>query len=61
MSFLGRKYPAPVAKPMLPFFAAGLIVLYGINEFANVMMNTPEFKNDSRNPHAKAAKLEEKR
>ncbi|PGH09878.1 hypothetical protein AJ79_05605 [Helicocarpus griseus UAMH5409] len=60
MSLLGRKYPAPVAKPMLPFFAAGLIVLYGINGFANVMMSTPEFKNDPRNPNVRSGKSEEK-
>ncbi|PGH29149.1 F-type H+-transporting ATPase subunit J [[Emmonsia] crescens] len=60
MSLLGRKFPAPVAKPMLPFFAAGLIVLYGINGFANVLMSTPEFKNDPRNPNARPFKPEEK-
>ncbi|OAX79588.1 hypothetical protein ACJ72_06092 [Emergomyces africanus] len=60
MSLLGRKFPAPVAKPMLPFFAAGLIVLYGVNGFANVLINTDEFKNDPRNPRAQPAKAPEK-
>ncbi|KAL2223178.1 ATPase, F0 complex, subunit J [Thermoascus aurantiacus ATCC 26904] len=53
MSLLGKKFPAPFAKPMTPFFLAGLIVLYGANSFANVMLNSDEFKNDPRNPNAK--------
>ncbi|KAL1986395.1 hypothetical protein VTN96DRAFT_6474 [Rasamsonia emersonii] len=60
MSLLPKKFPTPVAKPMGPFFAAGLIILYGVNSFANVMMNTDEFKNDPRNPNAKIPKPGEK-
>ncbi|KAA8647226.1 hypothetical protein EYZ11_008658 [Aspergillus tanneri] len=56
MSLLGKKFPTPVGKPMAPFFAAGAVVLYGINSFANVMMSTNEFKNDPRNPNAKNVK-----
>ncbi|KAK1147412.1 atp18 subunit J of the mitochondrial F1F0 ATP synthase [Aspergillus melleus] len=56
MSLLGKKFPAPVARPMAPFFAAGAVILYGINSAANAMMNTAEFKNDPRNPNAKNAK-----
>ncbi|XRM38179.1 atp18 subunit J of the mitochondrial F1F0 ATP synthase [Aspergillus tubingensis] len=40
MSLLGKKFPTPVAKPMAPFFAAGLVILYGVNSFANVMMSS---------------------
>ncbi|GAT19969.1 cell morphogenesis protein Sog2 [Aspergillus luchuensis] len=41
---------------MAPFFAAGLVILYGVNSFANVMMSTAEFKNDPRNPNLKNQK-----
>ncbi|KAF2103868.1 hypothetical protein NA57DRAFT_70077 [Rhizodiscina lignyota] len=53
MSLLGRKWPAPVAQPMAPFYVAGLVIAYGINSFANVMYTTPEYKNDPRNPVTK--------
>ncbi|OOF95953.1 F1F0 ATP synthase subunit i [Aspergillus ibericus CBS 121593] len=56
MSLLGKKFPTPVAKPLGPFFAAGVVILYGVNSFANVLMNTAEFKNDPRNPNAKNQK-----
>ncbi|PBP15616.1 hypothetical protein BUE80_DR013651 [Diplocarpon rosae] len=49
---LGKKFPAPVAKPMAPFYAAGLIILYGVNAVQNAMMDSAEFKNDPRNPNA---------
>ncbi|KAG4417382.1 ATPase, F0 complex, subunit J [Cadophora sp. DSE1049] len=49
---LGKKFPAPVARPMAPFYAAGLIILYGINSAQTAMMNSAEFKNDPRNPNA---------
>ncbi|PGH13458.1 hypothetical protein AJ80_06327 [Polytolypa hystricis UAMH7299] len=58
MSLLGRRWPAPLAKPMAPFFVAGLVMLYGVNSFANVLMNTDEFKNDPRNPNVKGKKPE---
>ncbi|KAI2792487.1 hypothetical protein POX_b02525 [Penicillium oxalicum] len=41
------------AGPMTPFFAAGVIVLYGVNSLQNALSNTAEFKNDPRNPNAK--------
>ncbi|KAL2014148.1 hypothetical protein VTN00DRAFT_1673 [Thermoascus crustaceus] len=53
MSLLGKKFPAPFAKPMTPFFLAGLIVLYGVNSAASAMLNSEEFKNDPRNPNLK--------
>lgn len=56
MFLLGKKFPAPVAKPMTPFYVAGLVVLYGVNSLANAMMNSEEFKNDPRNPNAKTIK-----
>ncbi|OJJ78639.1 F1F0 ATP synthase subunit i [Aspergillus glaucus CBS 516.65] len=52
MSLLGKKFPAPIAKPMAPFFAAGVVILYGINSLANTLSQTDEFKNDPRNPNA---------
>ncbi|TVY22271.1 ATP synthase subunit J, mitochondrial [Lachnellula hyalina] len=74
MSLLGKKFNAPFAKPLAPFFFAGthmtntqtdartgLIMMYGINSFGNTLMNTDEFKNDPRNPNAgKAQKPAEK-
>ncbi|KAL4895566.1 ATPase, F0 complex, subunit J [Aspergillus ambiguus] len=53
MSILPKKFPTPVAKPMGPFFAAGLVILYGINSFGNLLMSTEEYKNDPRNPNLK--------
>ncbi|KAN0110918.1 mitochondrial F1F0 ATP synthase-like protein subunit Atp18 [Hyaloscypha variabilis] len=60
MSWLGKKFPAPVAKPMTPFFVAGIVILYGVNSFATLMMNSDEFKNDPRNPNAKSPKPADK-
>ncbi|KAH8802289.1 hypothetical protein F5882DRAFT_457301 [Hyaloscypha sp. PMI_1271] len=62
MSLLGKKFPAPIAKPMTPFFVAGTSATSrgdadcggddskrnGVNSFANVMMNSDEFKNDPK-------------
>ncbi|KZF19239.1 ATPase, F0 complex, subunit J [Xylona heveae TC161] len=56
MSLLGKKFPAPVAKPMAPFYAAGAIIFYGIASFADALANTDEYKNDPRNPAAKTQK-----
>ncbi|RDW61392.1 hypothetical protein BP5796_11284 [Coleophoma crateriformis] len=57
MSFYGlKKFPAPVAAPMVPFYAAGLVVFYGVYSFTGLMMNSAEFKNDPRNPNAKSGK-----
>ncbi|KAF1995819.1 hypothetical protein P154DRAFT_623743 [Amniculicola lignicola CBS 123094] len=58
MSLLGKKFPAPVARPMWPFYISGVVVLYGVNAFANVLANTDEFKNDPRNPAAKNPKAD---
>ncbi|OLN96474.1 ATP synthase subunit J, mitochondrial [Colletotrichum chlorophyti] len=59
MSWFGaralKKYPTPVLKPMAPFFAAGLVIAYGINSAQNAMMQSAEWKNDARNPLAKKA------
>ncbi|KIV89349.1 hypothetical protein B0A52_06212 [Exophiala mesophila] len=52
--FLPKKFPGKVAEPMIPFYAAGLIVLWAVNSGANAMMASDEFKNDPRNPNAKA-------
>ncbi|EKD11995.1 ATP synthase subunit J [Drepanopeziza brunnea f. sp. 'multigermtubi' MB_m1] len=49
---LGKKFPVPVAKTMFPFYAAGVIVLFGVNAAQNAMMASDEFKNDPRNPNA---------
>ncbi|KAB8261173.1 ATPase, F0 complex, subunit J [Aspergillus pseudonomiae] len=56
MSLLGKKFPTPIAKPLGPFFAAGVVILYGVNSFGNLLMNTEEFKNDPRNPNLKNSK-----
>ncbi|KAJ6092542.1 hypothetical protein N7486_007831 [Penicillium sp. IBT 16267x] len=58
MSLLGKKFPGALAGPMTPFFAAGLIVLYGVNSLQNALSNTAEFKNDPRNPNAKSGKAD---
>ncbi|KAF2757423.1 hypothetical protein EJ05DRAFT_500960 [Pseudovirgaria hyperparasitica] len=55
MSYLGRKWPAPVARPMIPFYAAGLIVMYGVNSFAGALAQSDEYKNDPRNPASKSS------
>ncbi|EON66326.1 F-type H+-transporting ATPase subunit J [Coniosporium apollinis CBS 100218] len=54
MGLLGKKFPAPVARPMAPFYVAGLVILYGVNSFANTLASTDEYKNDPRNPGAKS-------
>ncbi|KAI0894019.1 putative mitochondrial F1F0 ATP synthase subunit Atp18 [Annulohypoxylon nitens] len=58
MSWLGvtplKKFPTPILKPLGPFFAAGLIILYGVNAAQNAMMKSDEWKNDPRNPNARA-------
>ncbi|KIX06201.1 uncharacterized protein Z518_04175 [Rhinocladiella mackenziei CBS 650.93] len=51
--FIPKKFPGKVAEPMIPFYAAGLIVLYAVNAGANAMMNSEEYRNDPRNPNAK--------
>ncbi|KAK4186336.1 ATPase, F0 complex, subunit J [Podospora australis] len=57
MSWLGvkpfKKFPAPVLRPMAPFYIAGLIIAYGINSAQTSMMASDEWKNDPRNPNAK--------
>lgn len=58
MSWLGiaplKKFPAPFLKPMAPFFAAGLIIAYGVNSLQGALMETDEWKNDARNPKVRA-------
>ncbi|KJX99811.1 putative mitochondrial F1F0 ATP synthase subunit Atp18 like protein [Zymoseptoria brevis] len=51
---LTKKFPAQIARPMWPFYTAGVVVLYGISSFANVLANTDEYKNDPRNPNINA-------
>lgn len=57
MSWFGvaplKKFPAPVLKPMAPFFAAGVIIAYGVNSAQNAMSQSAEWKNDPRNVYAK--------
>ncbi|KAF2021649.1 hypothetical protein BU24DRAFT_362373 [Aaosphaeria arxii CBS 175.79] len=53
MPLLGKKFGAPVARPMLPFYVSGLVILYGVNAFANTLAATDEYKNDPRNPALK--------
>ncbi|KAK4451170.1 ATP synthase [Podospora aff. communis PSN243] len=59
MSWFGvapfKKFPAPVLRPMAPFFAAGLVIAYGINAAQNSMMAGDEWKNDPRNKKAASA------
>ncbi|PFH59544.1 hypothetical protein XA68_12211 [Ophiocordyceps unilateralis] len=58
MAWLGieplKKFPAPFLKPMAPFFAAGVIIAYGVNSLQGALMETDEWKNDPRNPKVKA-------
>ncbi|ORY10623.1 ATPase, F0 complex, subunit J [Clohesyomyces aquaticus] len=49
-SLLGRKFPGMIARPMAPFYISGLVILYGVNSFANTLAATDEYKNDPRNP-----------
>ncbi|KAL4906696.1 hypothetical protein BDW74DRAFT_150975 [Aspergillus multicolor] len=51
-NLLPKKFPTPVIGPLGPFFAAGLVILYGINSAQNAMSNTAEYKNDPRNRQA---------
>ncbi|KEY68006.1 hypothetical protein S40285_01357 [Stachybotrys chlorohalonatus IBT 40285] len=57
MAFLGasplKKFNAPFFKPHWPFFAAGLIIFWGVNSAQNAMSNSAEWKNDPRNPKSK--------
>ncbi|KAK3695782.1 ATP synthase j chain-domain-containing protein [Podospora appendiculata] len=59
MSWFGvtplKKFPAPVLRPMAPFFAAGLVIAYGINAAQTSMMKGDEWKNDPRNVYAKSS------
>ncbi|KAI1810814.1 putative mitochondrial F1F0 ATP synthase subunit Atp18 [Poronia punctata] len=45
-----KKFPTPIMKPLAPFFAAGLVVLYGVNSAQNALMDADEWKNDPRHP-----------
>ncbi|KAF8454764.1 ATP synthase j chain-domain-containing protein [Terfezia claveryi] len=53
-TMLGRAWPAPVLKPMGPFFVAGIIVAVGVYKFAGVLMETDEWRNDARHPAVKS-------
>ncbi|EXJ85595.1 hypothetical protein A1O1_05961 [Capronia coronata CBS 617.96] len=52
--FIPKKFPGKLAEPMVPFYAAGILVLWAVNAGANAMMASDEYKNDPRNPNAKA-------
>ncbi|KAJ9496895.1 atp18 subunit J of the mitochondrial F1F0 ATP synthase [Exophiala xenobiotica] len=54
--WIPKKFPGKVvaAEPMIPFYAAGLIVLYAVNAGANAYMQSDEYKDDPRNPNLKA-------
>ncbi|KAI5867506.1 serine hydrolase-domain-containing protein [Durotheca rogersii] len=58
MSWLGippfKKFHTPIFRPLWPFFAAGLIVLYGVNSAQTALMNSDEWKDDPRHPNARA-------
>ncbi|KAK3939741.1 ATPase, F0 complex, subunit J [Diplogelasinospora grovesii] len=59
MSWFGitplKKFPAPVLRPMAPFFVAGLVIAYGVNSAQSAMMQSDEWKNDRRNIYAKSS------
>ncbi|KAF6233648.1 hypothetical protein HO173_008205 [Letharia columbiana] len=61
MSLLGKKFNGLFARPMAPFFIAGLIMMYGINSAANALAQSEQFKNDPRNPNSKTQKPADKR
>ncbi|KAK9451068.1 putative ATP18 subunit I/j of the mitochondrial F1F0-ATP synthase [Limtongia smithiae] len=53
-AFLGwKKYPTPIFKPLWPFFIGAGLTYYGVSKFADLLMDTDEFKNDPRNPKNK--------
>lgn len=56
MPLLGKKFNAPIAGPMGPFYAAGVVVFYGVWKVQEALSNSEQFKNDPRNPAAKAPK-----
>ncbi|OBT67768.1 hypothetical protein VE03_03495 [Pseudogymnoascus sp. 23342-1-I1] len=61
MAFFGlKKFPAPIAAPLWPFYTAGVVVLYGISQAAGAMSQSDEFKNDPRNHFTKKVKAAEK-
>ncbi|KAF2790332.1 mitochondrial F1F0 ATP synthase-like protein subunit Atp18, partial [Melanomma pulvis-pyrius CBS 109.77] len=53
MSLLGKKFPGMIARPMAPFYISGIVILYGVNSFANALASSDEYKNDPRNPALK--------
>jgi F-type H+-transporting ATPase subunit j len=58
MNILGVKMPkkfnAPVLKPMAPFLAAGGIMYMAIWSLQSMLMKSPAYANDPRNPAAKS-------
>jgi len=55
---LGKKFPVPVLSTMWPFYAAGIVIAYGVNNLASTLINTDEYRNDPRNPALKNRKPE---
>ncbi|KAI0458192.1 ATP synthase j chain-domain-containing protein [Xylaria acuta] len=47
-----KKFPAPVLKPLAPFFVAGLVIAYGINSAQNAMMACMSFSARLQIPRA---------
>ncbi|KIJ34654.1 hypothetical protein M422DRAFT_263216 [Sphaerobolus stellatus SS14] len=53
MSFLGmRKWSTPVLRPMLPFFAAGVLTFYLVGKAQEMGVRSEAYANDPRNPYA---------
>ncbi|KAG6045441.1 hypothetical protein E4U39_002379 [Claviceps sp. Clav50 group G5] len=53
MSILGmRRWPAPVLKPMWPFFAAGIFVMYGVNTIQDAVTGGGAAKDDKAKKNA---------
>ncbi|KAF2150436.1 hypothetical protein K461DRAFT_295719 [Myriangium duriaei CBS 260.36] len=51
---LGKKFPTPIARPLWPFFAAGAVILYGVNAAQVAMSNSAEYATHPANPAAGA-------
>ncbi|KAF5367435.1 hypothetical protein D9758_003802 [Tetrapyrgos nigripes] len=56
MAFFGyRKWPTParfIVRPLWPFFIAGTVTLYLVNNIQDAAVRAPEYAKDPKNPHA---------
>ncbi|KAL8930551.1 MAG: hypothetical protein Q9208_000735 [Pyrenodesmia sp. 3 TL-2023] len=43
MSLLGKKFPAPIAGPMGPFYAAGVVIFYGVWKVQDALSNCTSY------------------